>query len=66
MKVIHVPFCFTPDPIGGTEVYVGNLARDLQALGVKTIVAAPDALNRDYEVDGLRVRRCRELRDTRR
>jgi glycosyltransferase involved in cell wall biosynthesis len=57
MKVIHVPFCFTPDPIGGTEVYVGNLARDLQALGVKTIVAAPDKLNRNYEVDGLRVRR---------
>ena len=21
-KLIHVPFCFYPDPVGGTEVYV--------------------------------------------
>jgi glycosyltransferase involved in cell wall biosynthesis len=57
MKVIQVPFCFAPDPMGGTEVYVGNLARDLQALGIKALVAAPDETSRTYTVDGLRVRR---------
>ena len=57
MKVIQVPFCFAPDPMGGTEVYVGNLAHDLQALGIEAVVAAPDKANRAYIVDGLRVRR---------
>ena len=57
MKVIQVPFCFAPDPMGGTEVYVGNLARDLQALGIEAMVAAPDETSRAYTVDGLRVRR---------
>ncbi len=57
MKVIHVSFCFAPDPIGGTEVYVTNLARDLQGLGVETMVAAPSEASRAYTIDGLRVRR---------
>jgi glycosyltransferase involved in cell wall biosynthesis len=57
MKVIHIPFCFAPDPMGGTEVYVANLARDLRALGVDSIVAAPSETSRAYIVDGLRVRR---------
>lgn len=57
MKVIHVSFCFAPDPFGGTEVYVANLARDLQGLGVKTMVAAPSETSRNYTIDGLRVRR---------
>jgi len=41
MKVIHIPFGFAPDPVGGTEVYVAQLARDLQQLGVDAIIAAP-------------------------
>src|SRR5579863_7191973 len=57
MKVIHVSFCFAPDPFGGTEVYVANLARDLQGLGVETMVAAPSEASRAYTIDGLRVRR---------
>jgi glycosyltransferase involved in cell wall biosynthesis len=57
MKVIHVSFCFAPDPFGGTEVYVANLARDLPRLGIETMVAAPSDTSRSYEVDGLRVRR---------
>jgi glycosyltransferase involved in cell wall biosynthesis len=57
MKVIHIPFCFAPDPIGGTEVYVANLARDLQGLGVDAMVAAPSETSRAYEIEGLRVRR---------
>src|SRR6266511_6416382 len=57
MKIIHVPFTFSPDPIGGTEVYVDNLARDLCELGVDAIVAAPGETSRSYTLDGLRVRR---------
>jgi glycosyltransferase involved in cell wall biosynthesis len=57
MKIIHVPFTFSPDPIGGTEVYVDNLARDLHGLGVDAIVAAPGETSRAYMLDGLRVRR---------
>jgi glycosyltransferase involved in cell wall biosynthesis len=57
MKVIHVPFCFAPDPFGGTEVFVTNLARDLQGLGVDAMVSAPSETSRAYTKDGLRVRR---------
>jgi glycosyltransferase involved in cell wall biosynthesis len=57
MKVIHVPFCFAPDPVGGTEVYVAGLARELQELGVDAVVAAPSDTSRVYTVDGLKVRR---------
>lgn len=57
MKIIQIPFCFAPDPIGGTEVYVGDLSRDLQTLGIETVVAAPGETSRGYTVDGLRVRR---------
>ena len=41
IRVVHVPFGFPPDPVGGTEVYVESLARELQARGVEAIVAAP-------------------------
>jgi glycosyltransferase involved in cell wall biosynthesis len=57
MKIIHVPFTFSPDPIGGTEVYVDNLARDLCELGVDATVAAPGETSHAYTLDGLRVRR---------
>jgi hypothetical protein len=57
MKVIHVPFCFAPDPFGGTEVYVANLARDLHGFGVDSVVAAPSDTSRAYTIDDLRVRR---------
>ena len=57
MKVLHVPFCFAPDPSGGTEVYVANLARDLHGLGVDAMVAAPSETSRTYTIDDLRVRR---------
>jgi glycosyltransferase involved in cell wall biosynthesis len=57
MKVIHVPFCFAPDPFGGTEVFVANLARDLRGLSVDAMVAAPSETSRAYAIDGLWVRR---------
>jgi glycosyltransferase involved in cell wall biosynthesis len=59
MKVIHAPFCFAPDPMGGTEIYVADLARDLQQAGVESVIAAPASATASYTHDGLRVRRFR-------
>jgi glycosyltransferase involved in cell wall biosynthesis len=57
MKVIHVPFCFAPDVVGGTEVYVEALAREQQRRGVEVLVAAPARHGNRYECNGLNVRR---------
>lgn len=57
MKVVHIPFCYWPDPVGGTEVYVQSLAKEQQRQGLDIVVAAPGKLNAEYWHDGLRVRR---------
>jgi glycosyltransferase involved in cell wall biosynthesis len=41
MKVLHVTFSYAPDPMGGTEVYVGDLCRRLERLGARMVIAAP-------------------------
>ncbi len=57
MKVIQVPFCFYPDPVGGTEVYVAALSGYLQQQGVSVIVAAPAAVSQSYFYHNLPVYR---------
>lgn len=57
MKVFQVPFCFLPDPIGGTEVYVANLARRLMRAGVDVRVVAPATRSSAYNIGDLDVRR---------
>lgn len=57
MKVIHLTFCFHPDPMGGTEVYVTGLAKGLEARSIETIIAAPGATTQSYFYDGIPVRR---------
>lgn len=57
MKVIHVPFCFYPDPSGGTEVYVKSLASRQQQYGANVVIAAPGKETSSYEYLGLPVRR---------
>ena len=57
MKIIHVPFAFFPDPVGGTEVYVEALARQQQRLGAGSLVAAPSEMEGVYEHRGLKVLR---------
>jgi glycosyltransferase involved in cell wall biosynthesis len=59
VRVVHVPFGYFPDPVGGTEVYVAQLARDLRAHGVESIVAAPadGSVATRYEHDGTPVYR---------
>jgi glycosyltransferase involved in cell wall biosynthesis len=57
LKLIHVPYCFYPDPVGGTEVYVEALASHLQNRGMSVIVAAPGEQNCAYIHQGISVRR---------
>ena len=59
MKVIRVPYCFYPNPVGGTEVYVESLSRRLKDKGIDVVVAAPggEGPDKTYFHDGLKVRR---------
>jgi len=62
VKVVHVPFTFVPDPVGGTEIYVDGLARSLLSYGVESVIVAPSqAACEPYEYKGLRVRRFRSV-----
>jgi glycosyltransferase involved in cell wall biosynthesis len=57
VKILHVPYCYYPDPVGGTEVYVEALATKLQSMDVVSIIAAPAETNAEYNVRGIAVRR---------
>jgi glycosyltransferase involved in cell wall biosynthesis len=57
MRLLHVPFCYYPDPVGGTEIYVASLARVQLARGSEVAIAAPDSQSRTYLHDGLPVHR---------
>jgi glycosyltransferase involved in cell wall biosynthesis len=39
--VLHVPYTYFPDAVGGTEVYVAGLAEALRPHGVHSAIAAP-------------------------
>lgn len=41
IKVVHVPFGYLPDTLGGTEIYVVGLTHQLCGLGVSSSVVAP-------------------------
>jgi len=59
VRVVHVPFGYFPDVVGGTEVYVAQLARDLRAHGVESVIAAPaeGTVAARYEHEGVPVHR---------
>ena len=70
MKVVHVPFGYYPDAVGGTEVYVAELARGLEPHGIESVIAAPSSRGRadEYQHDGVRVYRfsvgkCNDVSD---
>jgi len=68
LKILHVPFTFVPDPIGGTEVYVESLAREQQRCGVENVIAAPGQTSCSYQHNNLTIRRfavSAELKDLR-
>ena len=57
MRVLHVSYSWLPAPPGGTEIYVDRLMRDLDGLGVESIVAAPAAASGREVIDGRAVYR---------
>jgi glycosyltransferase involved in cell wall biosynthesis len=57
MKIIQVPFCYYPESVGGTEIYVEALSQYLQQQGVEVIIAAPGEKNESYLHQSLSIRR---------
>lgn len=57
MKVLHIPYTYDPDPMGGTEYYVQSLARETEALGHTAIITAPATKSNHYKVEGIDVYR---------
>ena len=57
MKILHLPFGFFPDPVGGTEVYVQALVHELRRLGAESLIAAPAEKSAVYIHAGFPVRR---------
>jgi glycosyltransferase involved in cell wall biosynthesis len=57
MKVLHVPFTYSPDAVGGTEIYVAALAHRLRAREVESVIAAPARDDAEFVREGSRVRR---------
>jgi glycosyltransferase involved in cell wall biosynthesis len=69
VKILHVPFTFRPDPVGGTEVYVESLSAAQRAIGLQPVIAAPSTRTESYTIEGLAVHRfavrddVRDVRD---
>ena len=59
MKVLHVPYTYFPDAVGGTEVFVEDLSLALASLGVESVVCAPGSETRSYDRGTTRVHRIR-------
>jgi glycosyltransferase involved in cell wall biosynthesis len=57
MKIIHVPYCFYPDPVGGTEIYVAGLASEQLRAGHEVMICASGRADAEYSYEGLAVRR---------
>lgn len=58
LRVAHCVGFYFPDTVGGTEVYVRDLAADLAKFSVESrIVAATDRSLEEYDWAGVRVRR---------
>jgi glycosyltransferase involved in cell wall biosynthesis len=47
--VVHVPYTYFPEAVGGTEVYVSGLIRALRSLGVPSAIAAPAEVGAAYD-----------------
>ncbi len=63
-KVLLVPYSFYPDPVGGAEIYVAALARELVGIGIQVLIAATGTTAGSYVHNGLRVIRFTSGRET--
>ena len=57
LDVLHVVYVYTPEPLGGTEVYAQSLLLEATTLGLRCAIAAPGARNEHYQVSGIDVYR---------
>jgi glycosyltransferase involved in cell wall biosynthesis len=59
VRVVETAGFYFPDSVGGTEVYVKSLARELQASGIECVIAAPFLSDQPshYVYDGVQVYR---------
>lgn len=58
MKILFCLHHFLPVAVAGTEVYVYQLAKNLQELGQEVVIVIPNfdsAVNDEYEYEGLRI-----------
>jgi len=55
VDLLHVPFTYFPDAVGGTEIYVASLVEALRSQGVAGAVAAPAEDEAAYHHDGVPV-----------
>jgi glycosyltransferase involved in cell wall biosynthesis len=54
-RIIHVPFCYFPEAVGGTEIYVRDLAHVQVARGDSVMILAPGDQPQSYVHEGLPV-----------
>jgi glycosyltransferase involved in cell wall biosynthesis len=57
MTILHIPYTYFPDAVGGTEIYVHGLVKELKRLGYISAVAAPGRISREYVLDSVNVHR---------
>jgi glycosyltransferase involved in cell wall biosynthesis len=55
VAVVHVPYTYFPDAVGGTEIYVAGLAEALRPYGVESAIAAPGEADDAYLHDDVPV-----------
>ena len=53
--LLHVPYTYFPEAVGGTEIYVAGLAEALRRCGVRSAIAAPGEADDSYLHDDLPV-----------
>ncbi len=57
MRIVHVPYTYYPDPVGGTEIYVEQLASSLRAHEIESVIVAPGKMDAAYKYADTRVYR---------
>jgi glycosyltransferase involved in cell wall biosynthesis len=55
MRILHVPFTFAPEAMGGTEYYVQALALESLNLGHEAVIAAPGSEEATYQVGDINI-----------
>ena len=62
--VLHVPYTYFPDAVGGTEIYAAGLVEALRTHGIASAIAAPAAAAATYRHDDVPVFRFAIGRET--